>query len=86
MLVVVHQGRDVGREHVMLLQGLYDVTIRGQVVESLDGVKDVRHAMIRILFEVAHCKLTSEIDTVLERDVVEVVEVLVLEQLEREEL
>ena len=86
VLVVVDQAGDEGAKEVVALQALDHVAIAHEVVQPLDTVKNMRHAMVRILLEVAHLKLTRQRCKVLQWNVERVEEAVVLEDLEGQEL
>ena len=70
----------------MFLQAFDDIAVDHEVVHALDAVEDVCHAVIRVLFEVAHLNLACNRGQVLQGYVENVEEVMVLEDLEGEEL
>mmetsp|Transcript_11512 Transcript_11512/g.15533 ORF Transcript_11512/g.15533 Transcript_11512/m.15533 type:complete len:252 (+) Transcript_11512:804-1559(+) len=70
----------------MLLEDFDDLAVGHHVVQSLDAVKDVKGAMVGVVLEVAHLKLTREVHECLQRNVELVEEVLLIEEFEAEEL
>lgn len=82
----MQQRSDEGAKDVMAFQTLVPVSIQHQVMEALDTVENVSDAMIRIVLKVAKRDLAGEVYQVVERNVVQVKEVLGLENFECEEL
>lgn len=86
MLVVMDEASDEGGEVVMLLQTLLDAALLQQEVQSLHAVQYVDDIMIRVLFEVSKLDFCREIDHCFKLHMVHLEEVVVLEDLERQEL
>ena len=86
MLIVVNEACDHHTEHVVPFDVLVNVSIAHDEVHTLQAVQDVRDTVIRVVLKVAHLQLTCKVDEVVLWDVIEVEEVVVLEDLERQEL
>ena len=86
VLVVVDQAGDEGAQEIVALQALDHITIAHQIVQPLHAVENVRYAMVRILFEVAHLELSRQRCKVLQWNVERIEEAVVLEDLESQEL
>ena len=86
VLVVVHHAAYESAKQVVALEEFGHISVQHEEVEGLQTVQYVRHAVVLVVFEVAHLQFARKVDQVVQLDVVLLDEAVLLENLEGEEL